>query len=105
MSFYKPKFGFAAFTSVALVNFVLASGAFAQNLDLEKYCKALYGKRSRATLVFTIDSMDWLCLRGAKTAKIDLNDLCHQQYGKAYAPVIGNRADVKSWSCVQPKGL
>jgi hypothetical protein len=97
------RFSLAASAGAVLLNFILFSNVQAQSMDLEKYCKSLYGRKSHAVMLFTIDSSDWRCTRGNNFITIKLDDLCHRQYGPTYSPAIGNRSDVKSWSCTQAK--
>jgi len=76
------------------------AGAHAQGMNIEKYCKDLYGDQSRASLLEEHNANSWRCAKGRDMVGLDLNDLCLRQYGPDRGAVLGNPTDPKSWTCV-----
>lgn len=93
---------------VAVLVLVFASflGGFAAQaqqgrpLDIDRYCKLLYGNGSSAVMLNRGDAYSWRCNKVGNLVSIDMNNVCQRENGQGYQATVVNRADAYSWQCV-----
>jgi hypothetical protein len=88
--------------ALILATFSLSTRANTEGMDIEKYCKDVYGPQSHALLLNSKDGNSWRCSKGTQNIAFDFNDVCHRQHGSEFGAALGNKNDPNTWSCVPP---
>jgi hypothetical protein len=104
MTLHLPKLVSLTAAIVATVVFGIAA-VTAQNsgpLDIDRYCKQIYGPESRSILLSFDDPESWRCAAGAEQVRIPLDLVCNAQYGVGTRAVLGPEKNSYSWSCQAP---
>lgn len=77
--------------------------AITKGLDLDGYCRAVYGSSFKAIVTNQSSAFSWACASGSTMRGMDLDYACKLQNGAAYGKAAyGSATNPYSWYCKAP---
>jgi hypothetical protein len=70
-----------------------------KGLDLDGYCRAVYGSNFKAIVTNPSSAFSWVCSSGSTKYGMDLNYACRLQHGSTYKAAYGSATNPYSWYC------